>query len=176
MTEAQELLPPQPRAFNPAGVVTTAHMQLTPPPFIRPHRYTGRRAQGVRYEKHVHMMLSQRYPGQHVQGPWLRFYSNGKPRWCQPDALLVDITQGRIVVLEVKYQHTADAWWQLNHLYVPVLRAMFPPTLWALSTCEIVKWYDPATWFPCRVAMLSDPMMSKGNEFGVHIWRKGAWL
>jgi hypothetical protein len=121
-------------------------------------------------------MLHERYRGLHLQGPWLRFYSNGKPRWCQPDALLIDVLAGRIVVIEVKYQHTPDAWWQLYHLYVPVLRAMFPPSLWELSVCEVVKWYDPATWFPCRVAMLQDPMTARVNEFGVHIWRRGEWL
>lgn len=118
-------------------------------------------------------MLFLRYGERHFRGPWLYFYDNGKPRWCQPDALLIDVETGKIVVIEVKYQHTPDAWWQLYHLYLPVLRVIFPQSMWSLSVCEVVKWYDPATWFPCHVAMTPDPAMVRLNEFGVHIWRKG---
>lgn len=163
--------PLRPRSFHPVGVVTHAHMQLETPGFIRPKRYRGRRAQGVRYEAKAQAMLHARYAEQHFRGPWLRFYDNGRVRWCQPDALIVDVAGGKITVLEVKYQHTALAWWQLNHLYVPVLRTMFPPSLWQLTTCEIVRWYDPSLEFPCRVIMTPDPIRLKVNEFGVHIWR-----
>lgn len=118
-------------------------------------------------------MLHIRYGSYHFRSPWLRFHDNGKVRWCQPDALLVDVESGRIVVIEVKYQHTLDAWWQLHHLYVPVLREIFPATMWTIAVCEVVKWYDPATWFPCRVQLLADPVEARVNEFGVHIWKKG---
>jgi len=67
--------------------------------------------------------------------------STSPPRFCQPDALLIDVYSGRVVIVEVKYQHTTDAWWQLLALYVPVVRRLFGPA-WEVACCEIVRWCD----------------------------------
>lgn len=160
--------PPAPSSFRPAGRVLSAAFCL--PPAIRKKRYTGRRLAGIRYERKVHEYLELLYGDKYVASPWLRFYTEAGWRWCQPDGLVVDAARGRITIVEVKYQHTSDAWWQVRHLYQPVLEKMFPPSLWELDACEVVKWYDPATLFPEKVVLAQDVHMHHPS-FKVHIWR-----
>jgi len=132
----------------------------------------GRRAQGIRYEKKVHEHFEAIYGEHYVPSLWLQFGSDGSPmRYCQPDALLIDIERGIITVIEVKYQHTSDAWYQVNQLYLPVLRRMFPSDLWEFKRCEVVKWYDPATRFPEEVSLARDIEAIGTGKFGVHIWK-----
>lgn len=159
---------PAPASFKPAGRILDA--RFCPPPALKRKRYTGRRLAGVQYEKKVQAHLCDLYPDRYIPSPWLKFFAEGKWRWCQPDGLLLDIKRGRITIVEVKYQHTADAWWQVRHLYEPVLRAIFPAELWHFDACEIVKWYDPEITFPERVVLAQEVDM-KHPAFKVHIWR-----
>lgn len=160
---------PPPERLRLVGKVDWAHF-CPKPDFIKPHRHTGARAQGVRYEKKVHEYLLGRFPYAYLPAPWLNFYTLGSPRWCQPDGMLIRPIEGRITVVEVKYQHTSDAWWQLVHIYRPVLEAIFPPGEWEYNYLEVVKWYDPSVLFPCTHRLTPDPLDLKQNEFGVHIW------
>lgn len=160
---------PPPR-FSPAGLVERAYVSPEPPPFIRVKRYTGRRADGVRYEKKVQRHLQELFPETYLPSPWLHFRSEGKWRWCQPDGLLFDVERGRIVCVEVKYSHTAQAWWQTRQLYIPVLQKIFPTDLWSFEVCEVVRWYDPAVVFP-EPLILSAEVDQVGKGFRVHICR-----
>lgn len=159
---------PAPASFRPAGRVLSA--QFCAAPALRRKRYTGRRLAGVQYEKKVHAYLDSLYGFRYIPNPWLKFFADGKWRWCQPDGLLFDLARGRITVVEVKYQHTSDAWWQLRHLYEPVLSAIFPARLWAFDLCEVVKWYDPETAFPEKTVLAAEPAMLH-PAFKIHIWR-----
>lgn len=161
-------LSPPSAAFRPAGKVLSAHLCL--PPVLRRKRYTGRRLEGIRYERKVHEYLSSLYGDRYIASPWLRFYTGGAWRWCQPDGLLLDPARGRLTIVEVKYQHTSDAWWQIRKLYQPVLEAIFPPALWAYDACEVVKWFDPATIFPEKTVLAQEVSMAHPS-FKVHIWR-----
>lgn len=164
-------LPPPPEAFRPAGRVLSAGFST--PPALRRKRYTGRRLEGVRYERKVHEHLRELHGDLYLESPWLRFFpaeDGARWRWCQPDALLFDFQRGRITIVEVKYQHTSDAWWQVKKLYLPVLQAMFPANLWEFDFCEVVKWYDPATAFPERVVLAQEICM-RHPAFKVHIYR-----
>lgn len=141
------------------------------PPFKRPERRLGAKGRGIRYEEKVQKYLLNDFAPLYVPSPWLHFRERGSEtfRWCQPDGLLIDLRRGVIVIVEIKYNHTADAWWQLNHLYRPVLSALFPPTLWRLEVCEIVKWYDPAVVFPEPCRLVNNPMKDV-DSFRVHIF------
>lgn len=163
---------PPAQGFSPAGSVAEARFSLTPPPFIRQRKYTGRRAEGIRYERKVQDMLLDVFPDSYIPSPWLHFLGAeaDKWRWCQPDGILVDFERGLLTVLEVKYSHTSDAWWQVRRLYTPVLQRIFPPALWEYQACEIVKWYDPATKFPEPVELASE-LDRPSRKFKVHIWR-----
>lgn len=134
---------------------------------------TGKRREGTKYESKVQDMLTHTYGDFYVDGPWFRFWStsNDRVRYCQPDGLLFDLHGRSITIIEVKLKHTTEAWWQLRHLYVPVIAALFPPTVWTLKVCEIVRWYDPATVYPERVALVPNVLAVGDKDFGVHIWR-----
>ena len=158
---------PPPRRFHPAGEVISAEF-ITPPAFVVPRRSKNpARASGVRYEKKVHSYLSETYPEEYVIAPWVRFHSRGgtKALYCQPDALL----------LEIKIKHTADAWWQVRRLYLPVVQHIFGLD-WAYIAVEITKWFDPHTKFPERFEFVdpadSLPKLSP-DEFHVYIWNEG---
>jgi hypothetical protein len=158
---------PLPQGFKPAGRVIAAH--FCEPPQLRRQSYTGRRLLGVKYEKGVQAFLEQAYPKRYVASPWLKFFvAGGKWRWCQPDGLLIDTRTGWITVVEIKYNHTPDAWAQLKLLYLPVLQHIFPAELWQFDCCEIVKWYDPMVLYP-EPTVLSQDIAMRHRAFKVHI-------
>lgn len=108
-------------------------------------------------------------------GPWLRFASsvNSKLTFCQPDAVYVDRDLLRCTVFEIKLKHTSDAWWQVRQLYIPVLRAILPPSF-TFHAVELVKWYDPHTAFPEKFRYLESidqkHLAQLGEDFNLHIW------
>lgn len=157
-----------PDGFRPA--LAPLRAEFSAPPALRRHRYTGRRAEGVRYEAAVQAYLTDQYGPNYLAGPWIKFMDQGRLRWCQPDGLLFDCPRGSITIVEVKYQHTPDAWWQVRHLYGVVLASMFPADCWSFSACEVVKWYDPAISFPERVVLARTVDMAT-PFFKVHIWK-----
>lgn len=160
---------PPPRGFKPAREVSWAHLRPGPPSFIKRKKPTGRKALGLRYERKVLDCLEVHVERPLLRSPWIEFgeRGSGRSRWCQPDGVLLDPWAGRLVVVEIKYQHTAAAWWQLTALYAPVLQALLPG--WSLCLVEICKWYDPAISFPVKPLMLPDPWEGREDVFGVHI-------
>ena len=163
-----------PRNFEPAGTVLWAEIHVNPPPFLNGvhERPRGLKAKGLRYEANGQKYLLQRYPDKYVPSPWLRFESahNVASRWCQPDGLLLDIRALRLTIVEFKFKHTSNAWWQTRHLYEPVVRSLFP-LIRDVRICEVVRFLDPATPFPETfnyAASIED--VARGG-FGVHIWK-----
>lgn len=167
---------PPPRRFRPAGRVLSAQFSY-PPSFVIQRKPKNRaRAEGVRYEKLVHKRIAEVFCDECVIAPWIVFTSDRtrKKTWCQPDALLVDIRQGIITVIEIKIKHTSDAWWQVRHLYTPVTKFIFGSE-WKYNALEITCWFDPHTKFPERFDFLKsfsphaisslDP-----GKFYVYIW------
>lgn len=130
----------------------------------------------MRYERNVHAEFSSRYgDGQRpdsiwLPGPWLEFWEQGarRPRWCQPDGILLQPRAGHLVIVEVKLRHIADAYWSLFYLYAPVLACIFPRSVWTRALCEVVRWYDPAEPFPPHI-MCADPAKLASGALGVHI-------
>ena len=124
---------------------------------------------GWLYEQEVSWNLYEEYGFErYLPGQWFKFQRyNGRLEYCQTDGLLFTPEQFRLLIVEVKYKHTPDAYWQLEDKYVPVLRRMFPN--WEIATVEIVKWFDPSTPFPTAPALKKDILSVKPNEFGVHI-------
>lgn len=156
------------------GVVRDARLSPAPPPFLRPRRKTGRKRQGITYEKKVHEHLGQSLGDGYVPSPWFTYWRGErvKPLWCQPDALYFDLRASRVTIVEVKYQHTADAYWQLMDLYLPVVEAWLSPAPgpWQIDLLEVVKWYDPHTPFPAEVTLCANPARPSMSAFNVHIW------
>lgn len=162
-----------PRNFKPAGIVEWVQHSPTPPPFIKPTRRRGRRAAGERYERKIQKELCIHYEDFYVPSPWFKFGELGvqRARWCQPDGLLFQPLYSTITIIEVKLQHTSDAWWQMKQLYYPVLAKAFTPDIWRYNFCEIVKWHDPAVAFPENYRLVPDPLALGVNQVGCHIMK-----
>lgn len=124
---------------------------------------------GWLYELKVNKKLLDEYGFvRYIPSQWFKFQFFGQRlQFCQTDGLLFTPKQQKVLIVEVKYKHTPDAYWQIEDKYLPVLRWLFPD--WEVSTVEIVKWYDPSTQFPTSVVLRKDLLAVKPNEFGVHI-------
>ena len=166
------ILPRQPEHFRVIGGGTPLRVQFLsePPTWIpkRRPRVTGARAEGIRYENRVHAHFAKKYGQLYVPSPWFAFEDLNGKRWCQPDGLLVDIARRRITVIEMKYNHTGEAWWKLVHLYLPVLQSFYGPGV-EYRLLEVVRWYDPLTLFP-DASLCADPVHApRLPAIGVHI-------
>lgn len=141
-----------------------------PPPFHLRTSSNPRAKLGIRYEKEVNWRLEGLYELCYIPGTWFAYHWRGRIRYCQPDALLVLPERSVLVIVEVKYSHTSDAYWQLEHLYLPVLRCFLGRgNPWQIATVEVVKWFDPCTAFPTRVSLCKDLEQVRVNAFNVHI-------
>jgi hypothetical protein len=136
---------------------------------------------GVRYEANVREHLGLLACGvpdlEYIESPWVEFQDASGRRWCQPDALLVDKLQRAVIIAEVKYQHTQDAWWQLVHLYRPVVAVLFPQYN-PIAMLEIVHWHDPKVEWPERYDLTDSPLrIPHVNKVAVCIFnsRRGAF-
>lgn len=159
---------PPPRRLIPANNVQLAFISSLPK-FAVQQRRTGKRLKGILYERKVHEYLCE-IDELYIPGFWVNFLADAGWKYCQPDGLRIDVDSGTITLVEIKYQHTSDAWWQLKSLYFPVIEKLFPRDLWNYEFCEIVKWYDCATPFPEVPQLVANPFQPS-ESFKVHIWR-----
>lgn len=167
---------PPPRGFEPAGEVTYARIAPKPPAFANAPAPRGRLLRaGLRFEAQGCEALAESFPLQFAQGPWLQYRSAHRPadlRWCEPDALLVDVQAGIITIIEFKWRHTTDAWWQTRRLYEPVLGKLLGTDKWQFRICEIVRWFEKRP-FPEYFEMVRSPLEVPVGKFGVSIWSPG---
>lgn len=134
---------PRPRNFHPPGPILAASLARSVPPFLLARRRsTGARAEGRRYERRIREAFCSELGSRYLPNPWLRYHTPEGPRYCQPDGLLFDLPNLTCVVTEMKLAHCDLSWWQLYHLYIPVLERAFP--LIRFIGVEVVKWYDAA--------------------------------
>lgn len=140
-----------------------------PPQFaIRNGTRRGAKADGIRYERKVQEQLCSRSPF-YLPGPWIIYVVEGRPFWCQPDGLHIDIEAGVISILEIKLRHTPAAAIQLRRLYEPVVRRLFPYPSWGVRLVEVCRWFDPDTKFPEPFTLCPDPLAHKPQTIGIHV-------
>lgn len=156
--------------------VSWAEPSREPPPFLangERRKSDRKKRRGIVYEQRGHVELSARYHPYYVPAPWFVYRERGcaKNFWCRPDGLIIRPREGIITIVEFKYTHTPQAWWQLLCLYVPVVSAYFGTDLWAYRCAEVVKWYDPSTSFPGHHTLRPDVRTAKPGEVAVMIWR-----
>lgn len=166
-------LPSPPAGFQPVTACFHPRMELAPPPWLqgRPMPTSPSKREGLRYESKTCDELARRFPRTYVPGFWISFFDGGDTkRWAQPDALLVDIPHGTITVVEVKLRHTARSWWQVEHLYLPLVRELFGPE-WNYLGLEVVHWFDPTTPFPTRPRLVEAPERATRGAFNVWIYK-----
>lgn len=99
---------------------------------------------------------------------WFKYVNTrGRDYYCQTDGLLFDFKNKLVTILEMKYNHTSDAYFQLLDLYVPVVRRCFPA--YRVAVCEVVHWFDRSVPFPCSIAMQPYVDRCEPGPFHVHI-------
>ena len=104
---------------------------------------------------------------------WVRYRSGddaGKIRWCQTDGVLVDQSAHTLTIIEVKYNHTEVAWWQLFRLYLPVLEKLFDGHGYEFRCVEVCKWYDGSVRTPTPTRLCADLADAKPGVFNVNIF------
>lgn len=134
-------------------------------------RQTGAKAAGLRYERKATDWLAREFPLS-FSGQWFSFQDRlddrQSLRFCQVDFFALDPRAGVVTVVEIKLKHTADSWWQLVHLYSPVLARLFPRPQWSFQLVELCSWFDPATRYPTDFSLLRS-VHSRHDGIGVHI-------
>jgi hypothetical protein len=126
---------------------------------------------GLRYEARALAHLAEVLEGGFEPSKWFRFAGATGIRYCQVDGLLH--SEAVTAIFEVKVTFTSDAWWQLRHLYEPVVRkALLPARLALVIVC---KSFDPAAAFPEPVNHLRgldrQLIERSGDQISVYSWR-----
>ncbi len=158
------------RCFPPLGKMEQVQQIARPPFIVKTRTRNPKYTRGLKYERKVSEKLDSLYGSDWEPGAWFWYQAAGmeKRKYCQVDGIL---TVGkRKILVECKYNHCPDAYFQLTNLYLPVVRFLFPKA--EIALCEIVKWYDPDTAFPCSVVLLPRLHEAKGENFSVHILNK----
>lgn len=162
--------------------VLASNILLGVPSFVRTRRRQGRKGVGIRYEEKVQACLLDEYP-HYVASPWFQYRMRHAPNrvnYAQPDGLLIDVEKGVVTIVEIKYAHTPDAYFQLYNKYLPLVEAFFrrpdkkaehDKRLWRFATIEVVRWYDGAVVFPCDVTLRERIDYARPDEFAVNICR-----
>lgn len=132
---------------------------------------TAAQKAGLRYEAKAQLWLSEQLGRAYQAAPYLHFEDNSGPRTLIPDGLFFD-TGGTALVFEIKSQHMPEAWWQLRHLYEPVVREL--GFIRRVSCVEVTKSFDPSMGFPEEVLLrrdLSKLLELPPEPFKVLLWR-----
>lgn len=104
---------------------------------------TAAQKAGLKYEKKICEALSKDFGPAFVAQPSISFSDASGLRIAIPDGL---IRLGNAVgIVEIKYSHTALAWWQLRQLYEPLVRQLTTARVLLFEVCYS---YDPAIDFP----------------------------
>lgn len=155
------------RIFPPLGRVEWVKPISHPPFKPRTRSRNGRINLGLKYERFVNKQLFAQYGADYLPGQWYCYQTSLLEHWkyCQLDGLL-SLPTGKVLI-EIKYQHCPEAYFQLTNLYLPLLEHLYPGE--PLALCEVVKWFDPATVFPHPVTRLPRIHEARPGDFSVHI-------
>lgn len=126
---------------------------------------------GLAYQKKIERFLAPRRPSDWTVYPSLWFvYCDDRPgrNYCSPDFIL-DCGADLLVVVEAKIRWTADAYYQLEQLYLPVLRVARPRA--TLVPLCITKSFDPAIKVPMEVRFVSDVFEASPGKFNLQFVR-----
>lgn len=124
---------------------------------------------GLKYEQEFLNYLRKTYELCLVR-PHIHFRDAGAYRTVIPDAIIWD--DHSYIIIEVKSQHMPEAWWQLNELYIPVLKTHFYHS--RIRGLEVCKKYDPQMPWPGHFVIYNDLEDAIGgvSPLGVLRWRK----
>lgn len=156
----------RPKGFTPATSVRNARFVDTPQFAQTYGGQTGSKKKGLVYEQKVRDHLDGILPDswEAVPGPWFHFSDGRNERYAQADWLAFDFKSRVICIGEIKFTRVANAWWQLNRLYGPIVRSIFPT--WQIAYLEIAKNVrNVATPTPVRVVWKLEDVKPEQTSF-----------
>lgn len=117
-----------PKNFKQVKGLTVARLVNTPQFAQAPKKATGSRRKGLIYEARVQDFLERTCGEDWIpfNGPWFEFEDIFGHRYAQADWFGVNVAKGLICIVEIKLSRVARAWWQLNGLYEPLVKKIFP--------------------------------------------------
>jgi hypothetical protein len=143
------------------------------PPFKLKTTRNPRFRAGIRYEEDVLKHLARNLGEGFLAKPWFCYQGEFRPypAYCQLDGLFLPRREEEpLILFEAKYRHTADAFFQIENIYRPVVQAVFPGR--DIEVVEVVRWYDAAVEFPVPVQLCGDPGKPYRRAFNVHIFNR----
>lgn len=130
---------------------------------------TAAQKAGLRYEAKVQLFLRNALLD-YIEAPIVTFLDGGsQTRRVIPDGFV--LRGARAWIFEIKSQHTHAAWWQLRHLYEPVMLAL--EGIQQVFCVEVVRSYDPAIGFPEPIELCHslDEVFLPSTMMKVLLWR-----
>ena len=124
---------------------------------------------GLSYERRVQDCLEAIYGDKFFCSVPILYEDRTGLHRCIPDGIL-RLSDVAVVILEIKLTHTERAWWQLERLYTPVIRAMVGPAPRILRV-EICRSYDPAVVFPSPARLVTSLHRLPLDGVGVLQWK-----
>jgi hypothetical protein len=126
---------------------------------------------GLKYEEKVHARLQEAHGLQYFPQQWWKYFvsNDSREHYAQTDGLLFLPDRKLCVLLEVKYNHTPEAYWQVENLYIPLLQRFLRNTDYKIAAVEVCKWFDPQTPFPVRPTLCEELTAVHVEKFNVHI-------
>lgn len=109
-------------------------------PVPKPQSAAAKR--GLSYERKVLKTLEGNFPRRFVSQLPFTFRTQAKTGWAIPDGLLFDFDARRVLLIEIKLSHSADAWWQLERFYLPIVAEAL--RAFTVIPVEICRTFDPA--------------------------------
>lgn len=140
-----------------------AGWQADRPGWIREATGAARR-RGIQFERRQQRALEERFGVARVScNPWFEFEDDEGRFFCSPDVI---IWFDEPVVVEVKTVHCERAWKQLNKLYIPVLKAVYPGR--GFRAVEICGEFRPEVYWP-ELTLIGDIERAPRGGTGVHV-------
>jgi hypothetical protein len=127
---------------------------------------------GLRYERKVLVHLLETLDKNVIFQPAFRFRSAGTAfdQFAIPDALYLS-PSNVLTIFEIKLRHTADAWYQLKRLYLPIIQKAYP-AIDRINLVEICANYDNSIKLPSTTIVddLAAWTAEARPQFGVYLW------
>lgn len=155
--------------YRPVRGCEDAHF-VKPPAFTLNKRPRGSKREGHRFERRVGEELDKLFDGKVVSNAWIAFddVSFGE-RVCSPDHLIIDVVRGIVTVVECKLTHTKDAWKQINDVYMPVIKSMFPGFM--VRGIEVCKNFEQGKDYPVDPVIITGWGKVFAGGDNVMVWR-----
>ena len=103
---------------------------------VRPPRSAAAR-RGLAFERRVGRELRKLALPRLLVGPWLAFHDAAGPGLAQPD-FLAWTRRGTPLLIEVKLGYSAEAWEQMDLLYLPLVQQIFGESAWTrIQICNV---------------------------------------